>query len=304
MPPPELSILVVVHDMQREAPRTLHSFSEGYQRGISADQYEVIVVENGSSAPLFAETVAAFDRNFRYLSLGSEARPSPAHAINVAAALATGKYLGIHVDGARLATPGMLRLARLALGADDRTVVSTLAFHLGRELQNFSLAAGYGPEAEDELLASIGWPADGYRLFEIGSLAASSAGGWLQPQAESNCVFLSRELFSELDGYCELFEAPGGGLVNLDFYRRALELPGVQLVSLLGEGTFHQVHGGVMTNRPIAEVHAMWRVYEEEHVRIRGLPFTRPTRTATLFGDLHPAAVPWLERSCRLLREP
>ena len=40
--------------MTREAPRTLRSLSPGYQQGIHPDDYEVIVVENGSSAPLGA----------------------------------------------------------------------------------------------------------------------------------------------------------------------------------------------------------------------------------------------------------
>ena len=34
----------------------------------------------------------------------------------------------------------------------------------------------------------------------------------------------------------------------MDTYARACALPDSELVMLLGEGTFHQIHGGVMTS--------------------------------------------------------
>ena len=46
----DLTVVVVVYDMAREAERTLHSLSRTYQRGIDDLDYEVIVVENGSPA--------------------------------------------------------------------------------------------------------------------------------------------------------------------------------------------------------------------------------------------------------------
>ncbi len=36
---PRLTIVVVVHNMQREAPRTLFSLSPQYQEGVTADDY-------------------------------------------------------------------------------------------------------------------------------------------------------------------------------------------------------------------------------------------------------------------------
>ncbi|MEZ5285163.1 MAG: hypothetical protein R2712_10215 [Vicinamibacterales bacterium] len=55
---PALSVVVVVFDMAREAPRTLFTLSPAYQ-GLPADTYEVIVVDNGSSPPLGRETAEA-----------------------------------------------------------------------------------------------------------------------------------------------------------------------------------------------------------------------------------------------------
>lgn len=98
---------------------------------------------------------------------------------------------------------------------------------------------------EDRRLGSIDWFRSGYRLFEISSWGGSNPYGWLGPIAESNFIFLSKQLFAELGGYDEAFVMLGGGLVNLDFFKRAVETPGVQSVYLFGEGCFHQVHGGV-----------------------------------------------------------
>ena len=42
---------------------------------------------------------------------------------------------------------------------------------------------------------------------------------------------------------------PGGGYANLDLYERLGAAPDVNVVTILGEGSFHQVHGGTTTNR-------------------------------------------------------
>ena len=64
---PMLSIIVVFHQMRREAPRTLLSLSRAYQRGVEAIDYEVIAVDSRSSAPLDPAEVEAFGPEFRYL---------------------------------------------------------------------------------------------------------------------------------------------------------------------------------------------------------------------------------------------
>ncbi len=63
---PMLSVIVIVHDMRREAPRTLFSLSPGYQQGVAAEEYEVVVIENGSADPLLAKEVERIAPNFRY----------------------------------------------------------------------------------------------------------------------------------------------------------------------------------------------------------------------------------------------
>ncbi|MBV9065146.1 MAG: glycosyltransferase, partial [Methylobacteriaceae bacterium] len=46
---PQISVIVVVYNIPREAPRTLYSLSAAYQQNIAAEDYEVIVVDNGST---------------------------------------------------------------------------------------------------------------------------------------------------------------------------------------------------------------------------------------------------------------
>jgi hypothetical protein len=294
-----LSIVVVVHDMPREAPRTLYSMSAAYQRGADPRDYEVVVVDNGSAEPLARDMVEGLGDNFRYFLL-EDPPPSPAFAVNFGARQARGDFLAVAIDGARLFSPGMVRLALMALVAFPRPVITSLGFHLGSALQMESLAAGYDAEEEDRLLVGIDWPHDGYRLFEVSALAGSSRYGWFQPLSESNCLFLSRELFEELGGLDERFVEPGGGFVNLDFYYRSCGMPRSTLLMLLGEGTFHQVHGGIMSNATPSEGDRRLASYEAEHRRLRGRPFTLPARRPILFGDVPPAALGWVKRSCEL----
>lgn len=294
---PRLSVVVIVFNMRREAPRTLFSLSPAYQQGINAEDYEIIVVENGSSEPLAAADMARFGPNFRYVWI-DDALPSPARAINQGVALAKAPHVGIMIDGARIATPGVIASALLGLQSFERAVVGTVGFHLGPDTQMYSLRHGYNRAVEDELLDSIDWRNNGYRLFEIGAQAGSSPLNWLGTINESNLVFLPRRLFDELGGYDERFALPGGGIVNLDFYRRACELAGSTLITLLGEATFHQVHGGAITNQPAAELPQRLQKYGEEYLRIRGKPFEKPSRPALLFGKARPEIVPWLGKAC------
>ena len=295
---PLLSVIVAFHDMAREAPRTLRTLSPAYQQGVEPGDYEVLAVDCGSARPLPEPLVTDCGPGFRLLRM--DAAPSPAKAINAAVRAARGGAVMLCIDGARMLTPGIVRLTLTSLRAFPDPVIATMAWHLGPKPQNESMLEGYCQGVEDRLLDTIDWNRDGYELFRIASLGGSSAGGWFRPLSESNCLTVRRASWDRLGGLDERFVAPGGGLVNLDLYRRACTTLG-PLVMLLGEGTFHQFHGGVATNVP-PDRHP-WAVFHDEYVSIRGAAYAAPDAQAVLMGTMPRQALPFLAHSLDRLRE-
>lgn len=262
-----ISVVMIVYNMGREAPRTLHSLSTKYQQGIGAESYEIIVIDNGSTPPLGRETVEAYGPNFRYFYIDNP-KPSPAEAVNFGASKARGDIICVMIDGARLVTPGMLLYALKAFRAYDNPVVGVPGWHLGSEPQQLAVTKGYSQSVEDGLLASIGWPhGDPYRLFEISCLALSSKDGCFVPLAEANAVFVRRKLYDRLGGFNNAFASPGGGLVNLDFYARATSQVGASTICLFGEGCFHQLHSGVASNIDMTALASRWNEWNEAPVQ-------------------------------------
>ena len=289
-----LSVIVVIFNMQREAPRTLYSLSALYQTGVCEDEYEVIVIDNGSSQPLPAEQMMSFGGNFRYLVCGDMADPSPCKAINHAVKHAKGDCIGVMIDGARIASPGLIRYALDALQLYERGIVATLAWHLGPKPQSSSILEGYCQEKEDQMLDSIDWKRNGYLLFNISSFAWSSACGYFGNVSETNAFFMNKAFYSALKGFDERFCLPGGGLANLDFYKRACEFPNATTVLLLGEGTFHQVHGGIATNAISSDY---IELAMQEYCTIKRVRFYQPMSKPILFGRPTPESFPWIALS-------
>ena len=132
----------------------------------------------------------------------------------------------------------------------------------------------------------------------MSALAEASAQGWFKPLNESNAIFMPRSLWEELGGYDEAFETPGGGFVNSDTLTRAVSLTNTTIITLLGEGTFHQVHGGVATNSLVN----MKEVFHSEYARLRGQRFRTPRYESVYFGSLPSHVMEWIERSVFLTR--
>ncbi len=283
-----VSVVIVVHRMSRQAMRSLQSLSPAYQLGVTAEQYEVLVFENASDDTLSPEFVRALPSNFRYTLL-DPGEPSPVFALNRGLREARGKLVGAMIDGARIVTPELIRRALFASRLHPLSVITTLGWYLGCDVQGAGLLHGHSSEREDELLADIEWPKNPYRLFEVSTPDQSSVDGWVAPIAESNAIFMSRDLWSRLGGYEERFTSPGGGLANLDLLKRACEAPKAQHVLLCDEATFHQSHGGVATNAtPLALADKLKR-WGEEYLEIRGEKHRVPDqRRRVLYGTLRP----------------
>jgi hypothetical protein len=282
---PALSIIVVFHDMRREAARTLHTLATGYQRGVQSGDYEVLAVDSNSRQPLSPTDVAAFGPQFRHMAFTSP-WPSPCAAVNHAVSASRAENVMVCIDGARMLSPRVVHYALAALRLSAHPFVYTLGMHLGHKPQNESIEDGYCQSVEDRLLETIDWRGDGYRLFDISSVALSSGSGYLSRLSESNCFALRRADFIALGGLDERFTSPGGGLVNLDFFNIAHEHQGMQPVMLLGEATFHQFHGGVATNVPRRE--HPWPRMAAEYAAIRGKPFASAHRTPDYLGWMSP----------------
>jgi len=279
--------------MARELPRTLRSLAPGYQRGIDADDYEIIVVDNGSPEPLDPALLDAFPGTLRSVRV-DPAPPTPARAANLGIEMASAELVGLLIDGARIASPGLLAAAQLGCRVAERPVVATLGWHLGSTRHMDAAGAGYDQATEDRLLEQLDWERDGYRLFSSSILAASSARGWFAPMGESNGLFMPASMWQELGGLDEKFALPGGGLSNHDMFHRACGLVGAELVVLLGEGTFHQIHGGAATSGRIG-----WKEMHDEYVALRGRAYVPPQNERLYVGKVPDAALEQVEQSAR-----
>lgn len=292
-----LTVVVVVHDMERELPRTLATLDPARQQGLDAGDYEVVVVDNGSGRPVDPALAERFGGHLRVERI-DPAPPSPARAANIGVSLAEGELVGLIVDGARMASPGLLATALLATRLAQHPVITAPAWHLGEVPHMRAHEVGYDQTVEDALLARSGWEDDGYALFGIATFAGSSHRGWFGPMGESSSLFLHRSRWDELGGLDEAFDLPGGGLVNHDLYHRACSLPGIELVELLGEGTFHQFHGGAATSRRFG-----WAEMDAQYQALRGRPYRPPQNAPLYLGTVPASTLPHLERSAQLAIE-
>lgn len=277
--------------MTEQIGNTLRSLTPPYQRSVQPDTYEIILVDNGSPEPLPQE-ILGITGNVRYHYIPPDrASANPGEAMNSAVQLARAPILCLMIDGARMVTPGVLhwgtRMTRLSASA----VTEVRGWHLGPKIQPESIQDGYNHEEERRLLASTRWQENGYRLFEISVPSGSTRFGFFDKAYESGCLFMHRSFFNALGGYDERYRPPGGGLVNLDFFYRAVTTA-TTVFTLLGEGHFHQVHGGAATGlrkeeRPFRE----WAAEYEQLSRPFGDP---PPYDPILVGHIPKECRRWL----------
>jgi len=281
-----VSFVLIVYDMPAQAENTVRSLLPDYQIDAYQQDYEVLIIENESANTMSREFLAGLPANFTY-HLRKETQPTPIHAINYGIGQARGENICVMIDGARLLTPGVLKNILRGHRISRQSVVTVPGYHLGFELQQKAVGSGYDMDQEQALMRSICWPEDGYRLFDISCFSGSCAHGFFLPHSESNCISMPREVWQALGGYDTRFDMRGGGVVNLDLYKRACEYPGVTHVFLHGEGTFHQFHGGVTTGGESADDRQRFiNAITEQYQQIRGQKFESPLTKVVYLGEL------------------
>jgi len=269
--------------MQREAKRTLLSVTSSYQ-DVEKKYYDVIAIDNGSSKPLNKSWVESFGSNFKYIYYDTSS-PSPCAAINNVVKNVETKYVMICIDGARIFSPGIIKNTLHVIENYANPYVYTINMHIGSKPQNISIIEGYNQKVEDQLLDTINWKKDGYSLFNISSVGGASGKGYFSLQKESNCYSLKLNDFNYFEGLSERFTSKGGGLTSADFFNRINEDYKFQPVLLLGEGTFHQFHGGAVSNRkPLTKTRS--NILKEYKV-IRGKQYSAKFRDPIYYGTLN-----------------
>ena len=283
--------------MSSQLENTLLSLTADYQRGVTADDYEVIVMENNSVDNLAPEKVAALPGNFRYI-LRQEVTATPVYAVNEAFGMCRAPYICLMIDGARMASPGVIRTGLMARAITEDAVLVVPGYHLGHDEQHLVAEGRNQAEEEAQLLASTDWLADGYELFRISTFSGANRNGYLQPIMECNCLFASAGNYAAIGHANTEFTLPGGGSINLHMYRSLGMLPHSELFVSPGEGSFHQYHGGVTTSS-YAEREAE---IEKHRVQLHSFwpgGFHSLRRDPALLGRVSPQAQPFLLKSLK-----
>lgn len=294
---PKISVLLIVYDMERQAMNTLRSLSLPYQQNVRQDDYEIIVVENQSPCCLDPHAIKRVAPNSRYV-LRQESGVSPVHAINEGLALCRAPMICLMIDGARMLSPRVLEYALMAQRIDADALVAVPGYNLGPAEQQLAEQHDYDEAREIASLEQIDWQQNGYRLFDISTLGGANPTGVINPLLESNCLFASRRCFEKIGGADTEFTLPGGGSLNLHIFRSLGMLEETRHYFILpGEGSFHQLHGGV-TTRPREDREQLLKQFAKQINKRWGV-FSVLKREPILLGAVTAHTQAILASSCR-----
>jgi len=191
----------------------------------------------------------------------------------------------------------VLEYALMAQRMDPDALVAVPGYNLGPAEHQLAQEHGHTETKEQALLHQIEWLQNGYRLFDISSPGGANPTGVINPLLESNCLFASRRCFEKIGWADTQFTYPGGGSLNLHLFRSLGMLPETRHYFILpGEGSFHQIHGGVTTH-PREDREQLLKQFAKQINKRWGV-FSVLKREPILLGAVTAHAQQFLSRSC------
>lgn len=263
-----MDIIICTFNMKVEILNTILSSLPPYQKNVVDNLDSITIVDNGSTDGIKPENITELADNIQFVRYPSPTR-SPAPALNWAVRnFATSDHIMLCIDGARMFSDHLISRTMEVFKYVPNAFVYTLSFHIGRKAHQELARDGYTLEDFRQFLDDLDWQNDPGSLRENSVLALSSRKGYDSAIAESNAFCLRRTDFERLGGFDERFLTPGGGLCNLEIFQRCTSDSSMVNVCLLGEGTYHQYHGGAATGLKIDQ-----KTYQVEYKSIFGVPF-------------------------------
>ncbi len=121
---------------------------------------------------------------------------------------------------------------------------------------------------------------------------------------ECNCLFAPADVLAAIGGADERFDLPGGGALNLWLWHRLAHWPGLPCVVLPGEGSVHQVHGGVTTSFDAEGYRARTEAFLAQLNAVLGEPFKAPDVPVSYLGAMPQAMAPFVTYSAERFKRP
>lgn len=278
---PKVSVVVASYQMQRELPRTVYSIASDYQNWNGADG-RVIVIDNGSIPRITENDIVNFSPSVPVILQYANVGPSPLPAINQTLSNEDSEWFCIILDGARMWSPGVIQRFIESAKKYPGIPNGPMAWHLGPVHQSLASTMNYNQLVEDGVLSKVGWQTNGYRLFEISCLAGANSSGYFGSLNEATALFVSSNDWHQIGGFDVRFTSPGGGYGCLDLFKRVISINANKFVVHLGEGTFHQIHGGISTGS--GSPHGQW---QEEYHRNLSETYSPPTVDLLHVGEIN-----------------
>ena len=277
-----VSFIVVAYNIPQQLQRTLKSLTPAFQSAAS-DQIEVIIIDNGSSPALV-------ESDFKHFPMVSEIirvddRPSPVFGLNLGIAKARFDTVALMIDGAHIITPGIFNNTKKIMDSAPRPVINVPQYTLGPASQNLrSLENAY--EVEEVALKDLGWPGNGYALFDYAVIPGESLNAHTLDAIESNCLITTKEVLQDCGAFDERFDEAGAGLANIEIFHRLSHDERNQFITFPGEGTFHQDHGGTTTSLASSQRDALVATFYDKYKEITGDIKNFSFRPTAVFGEV------------------